>query len=305
VTDHTGLPADALPDIEGSAATAKKVFVVHGRDIRARDGVFDFLRSLSLQPVEWHEAVEATGKSAPFIGDIVLAGLGLAHSVVVLFTPDEVSYLRRELQHGDSDPDGQPAMHSRPNVLFEAGMAMALFPDRTVLVEFGEVRLFTDVSGRHTIRLSNDEGSRHSLAHRLEVAGAAVKWSGAWRIAGDLTPPTPVGHGMRLGHRVPAVTRGTQPILSATLRRDSKGHKVDIHNRSDEAVFNVNLELPEDAQGFVAGQQLPITKLPAGQTVTVVAVAAMQMASHFEAVIIGQLSDGTSIRNDVFFNTMG
>jgi hypothetical protein len=73
--------------------------------------------------------VEATGKSARFIGDIVVTGLGSAHSVIVLFTPDEASYLRRELQNGVSDPDVQPAMRSRPNVLFERRAWVIAFAD--------------------------------------------------------------------------------------------------------------------------------------------------------------------------------
>jgi len=46
-------------------SAGNKVFVVHGRDLRLRDGMFTFLRSISLDPIEWIEAVAMTGKSAP------------------------------------------------------------------------------------------------------------------------------------------------------------------------------------------------------------------------------------------------
>jgi hypothetical protein len=36
------------------------VFVVHGRDIAARDAVFAFLRSLALKPLEWTQALKLT-----------------------------------------------------------------------------------------------------------------------------------------------------------------------------------------------------------------------------------------------------
>ena len=41
---------------------ARKVFVVHGRNLAARDALFEFLRAVDLHPVEWSEAVQLTGK---------------------------------------------------------------------------------------------------------------------------------------------------------------------------------------------------------------------------------------------------
>lgn len=62
----------------------------------------------------------------------------------------------------------------RPNVLFEAGMALGKYPERTVLISIGSYRKFTDIDGRHLIRLSNSLASRQALAGRLRVAGCAV-----------------------------------------------------------------------------------------------------------------------------------
>ncbi len=49
----------------------KTVFVVHGRNMAAREAMFTFLRSIGLKPLEWHQAVSLTGTGAPYIGQIL------------------------------------------------------------------------------------------------------------------------------------------------------------------------------------------------------------------------------------------
>ena len=166
---------------------AKEVFVVHGRNDGARKALFDFLRAIGLKPVEWSEAVRATGKASPYIGEILDAAFSRAHAVVVLFTPDDEARLREQFRI-DSDllHETQLTGQARPNVLFEAGMAMARSQDRTVLVELGDLRPFSDVAGRHAIRLDNSSQRRQDLAQRLEAAGCPVNLQGTdWHTAGD------------------------------------------------------------------------------------------------------------------------
>ena len=182
----------ALRSIPGSAASLqngdkKKVFVVHGRNSAARDAIFSFLRSMSLQPIEWSEAVKFTGKTSPFIGDILDAAFGKAQAVVVLMTPDDVAYLNQRFVSNDDPPyESNPTPQARPNVLFEAGMAMGRYPDRTILVELGSVRPFSDIGGRHVVRINNTSQRRHDLADRLIAAGCDVNISGRdWHSEGD------------------------------------------------------------------------------------------------------------------------
>ena len=48
----------------------RAVFVIHGRNLAARDAMFDFLRSLGLVPIEWSQAVRATGRPSPYVGEV-------------------------------------------------------------------------------------------------------------------------------------------------------------------------------------------------------------------------------------------
>ena len=71
-------------------------------------------------------------------------------------------------------------------MLFEAGMAMARDQDRTVLVELGQLRPFSDIAGRYAIRLDDTTQRRQELAQRLQVAKCPVKLVGTdWHTAGD------------------------------------------------------------------------------------------------------------------------
>lgn len=166
---------------------ASIILVVHGRNERARTALFQFLRSLHLKPLEWSQAVRATGKPAPYIGEVLDAAFSMAQAVVVLMTPDDFAYLRDGLRQAKEPPhETEPTLQARPNVLFEAGMAMGRHPDRTILIELGELRPFSDVGGRHTIRINNTTQKRQDLTDRLEIAGCPIDITGRdWHTAGD------------------------------------------------------------------------------------------------------------------------
>ena len=111
--------------------------------------MFSFLRSVKLHPIEWSEAIRLTAKTNPFVGEVLDAAFSHARAVLVLMTPDETTRLLPEfVRENDPSHEREPGMQPRPNVLFEAGMAMGRSPDRTVLVQLGETRLFSDIAGR-------------------------------------------------------------------------------------------------------------------------------------------------------------
>lgn len=172
-------------NIESSGA----VFVVHGRDLKLKDSLFSFLRSIGLRPLEWTEAILATGKTAPYIGEILDKAFETAQAIIVLFTPDDEARLRQEYWT-EVEPIHETNLtpQARPNVIFEAGMAMGRDPDRTILIEIGNLRPFSDLGGRHVIRLDNSTQRRQEVAQRLMAAKCPVILSGTdWHLAGNFS----------------------------------------------------------------------------------------------------------------------
>ena len=169
------------------APNNKKVFVIHGRNEKLRKSMFRFLRALGLEPIEWTQAIALTGKSSPYIGEIIDAGLNEAQAALVLLSGDDEAKLKKEyLKGNDPEYEKQLTPQARPNVLFEAGMAMGKYPERTIQVQVGNVRKWTDVDGRHITRLNNNPDKKHELAVKLKTAGCIVDFSGAdWMKEGD------------------------------------------------------------------------------------------------------------------------
>jgi predicted nucleotide-binding protein len=198
--------------------SSRDVFVIHGRDERLRSGIFEFLRSLGLNPMEWAHAVELTGKGAPYVGEILDAAFSHAQAVVVLFSPDDLAELRPELR-GPKEPEYETTLtpQARPNVLFEAGMAMAHNPERTIMVEIGDLRPFSDVGGRHIVRMDNTAKKRNELATRLKTAGCPVNLAGTdWQTTGDLRAPEPNTRTRSVRDNVPGLSAEAQQLLFAS-----------------------------------------------------------------------------------------
>lgn len=180
------------------APDPKKVFVVHGRNQLARKALFDFLRSIGLQPLEWSQALSTSGTGTPFIGEVLDSAFSQVRAVVVLLTGDDLAMLAPFFQEPD-DPDSEkrPTPQARANVLFEAGMAFGRHPSETILVQLGALRPFSDIAGRHVVRLNNSVASRQDLANRLKSAGCSIELNGLdWHSTGDfdgsLSPTRPV-----------------------------------------------------------------------------------------------------------------
>jgi predicted nucleotide-binding protein len=147
------------------------IFVVHGRDIQLRDDMYAFLRALGLNPIEWDHAIKAaSGGANPIVGNIIDSAMQKAQGIMVLLSPDEDAKLKnkfsneRDKKYGVNKLDGQP----RPNVIFEAGLALGAHSDKTILVQVGDIREISDIAGKHMVNLTDTPQSRKALAQRLK-----------------------------------------------------------------------------------------------------------------------------------------
>jgi predicted nucleotide-binding protein len=175
--------------VRPSKKRADSVFVVHGRDAKARKELSIFLRSLHVDVIEWNKALTLTKKGSPYIGEVIDAGFDHAQAIVVLLTPDDQAKLRDDFIRS-SDPAFERKLMGQPrqNVLFEAGMAFGKYKETTILVQVGKVRPMSDVSGIHIVHLTGSASSRRQLIGKLKTTGVRVDDSGEdWLTDGDFS----------------------------------------------------------------------------------------------------------------------
>ena len=280
----------------------KKVFVVHGRDKAVRRSMFAFLRALDLEPLEWSQAVGSTGKGAPYIGEVLDAAFASAQAVLVLLTPEDEVKLTSDLCSAEDPADEREfRLQARPNVLFEAGMAFGRNPDRTVLVEVGPVKRFSDVAWRHTIRITNDARKRHEVVNRLVTAGCAVETSGTdWLSEGDFSvkrPSAPVSlPNLQASAADPQHARRSGVAEGAAMNTEvdvyMTGDRIYIDNVGDVPVYNVQLEFHlrerQKRSPLVQGdvdEKLPVRELGPHDRCPLVAALSSDCAPPFDVTV--------------------
>ena len=139
--------------------------------------------------------------------------------MIALFTPDEMTQLRGDLPlRSPSDkPYDLGRVQARPNVIFEAGMALGMDESKTILVTLGaDVALFSDTDGRHCVRLDNTAHSRQALRLRLEHRGCHVEAGTDWLSAGDFEGCIAGGSGAPVAP-APAPTTPATPAHGAPV----------------------------------------------------------------------------------------
>lgn len=167
----------------------RKVFVIHGRNLDARKEMGTYLLSMGLEPINFGD-LRASLKGTPTIKEIVMEGMRRAHGVVALFTADEYAELHPDLREDGESGESIARWQSRPNVIFETGIAFGQNPDNVVLVKLGRVALFTDLAGIHVVSPTNQiKGDRSTLRKILKAMGCAVNDSDDWHDHGDFEGP--------------------------------------------------------------------------------------------------------------------
>lgn len=179
-------------DQEPAPKDPRRIFLVHGRNDRAKTAMTQFLRALDLLVVGWDEAREQAQKTgrtgSPDTLSIVEAGMDLAAGVLVLFTPDDEARLNPHFQHPtDPEDDRQVTGQARQNVILEAGMAWSRDKSKVVLARLGRVRGISDISGINFVNIRNDLSARTDLAKALRGLGLAVdlEHPDRWSTDGD------------------------------------------------------------------------------------------------------------------------
>ena len=201
-------------------------------------------------------------------------------------TPDDIAQLRSEYASGPGDPELTPTPQARPNVLLEAGMALGLHRDRTIIVELGTLRGLSDLAGRHTVRIDNTPEKRSELANRLKNAGCDVDTSGShWFSAGDFTAPKVLSGPM--GRRLPSTSKkkSKNHLDARYFHRTSGSDRITLQNVGSEDVFDLTSPNADTFHGKLWG--FPIQRLPAGKSVNLMATQAMGAPNTFDLIING------------------
>ena len=180
-----------------SAKPARKkdnsVFVIGGRDTALTESMYALLSALGCKPVEFHQAVRrARGKSNnPFIGQVLEDVFGQMDALVVIFSPDDDAKLKDQfLKPSETNIEGRLRGQARPNVIFEAGMAMGAHPEKTIKVQVGEMKGFSDIAGRHMVHLGDSYASRSDFAQRLGKLCKIDMTGSRWTEVGSFVPAT-------------------------------------------------------------------------------------------------------------------
>ena len=254
------------------------VFVVHGRDARARDALWSFLERLGLHPLDWNEMVRRTGQGTPYTGHVIEVGFSMAAACVVLMTPDDEARLHADLLEPE-DPDHERALtcQPRPNVTFEAGRAFGTHPDRTILVEVGALRPVSDLAGLNVVRIGGTKGPLMALADRLEGAGCPVDRSAPdvfdparfaelptrARVARSADGPIPTGPRVGRILSTPGTGRKATPKLSVKLWDRGGDRLLELVNRGSSELVNIQWAFVEEAPNwFIMNDALPAYPIP-------------------------------------------
>lgn len=145
----------------------RKVFIVHGHDDAAKEGVARFLEKIGFEAVILHECPNK-GRTIITKFREEAEDIGFA---VVLMTPDD---------HGGK-VGCETSPRARQNVVFELGFFIGMLgPARVAALVKGELEKPSDFDG--VVYISLDNGTwKMALGQELQAAGYEIDWNQVMR----------------------------------------------------------------------------------------------------------------------------
>jgi hypothetical protein len=148
--------------------SSNKVFIVHGHDEAALQGLARFLEKLGLEAIVLKEQPDQ-GRTIIEKFEASASDVGYA---VVLLTPDDVGSARSDLQQN---------IRARQNTLFELGyFAAKLGRGRVCLLRKGDVEIPSDLFGIVYTTLDASDGWKMNLMRELKAAGLEFDSNRMW-----------------------------------------------------------------------------------------------------------------------------
>ncbi len=140
-----------------SPKDTKKVFIVHGHDVGARESVARFIGDIGLKPIILHEQANQ--------GQTIIEKIEKYKDVgfaVVLLTPDDVL----------TDKNSNRVLRARQNVMLELGYFWGhLGRERVCALKKGGVEIPSDYDGVVWVLLDENDGWKIQLIKELKAVG--------------------------------------------------------------------------------------------------------------------------------------
>jgi predicted nucleotide-binding protein len=146
------------------AVYSRRIFIVHGHDLYARDSLVDVLRRLDFEPIV---LADEPSKSLTIIEKLEKNTSAIGFSFII-YTPDDVGRSKAETDRP----------RARQNVIFEHGLLIGLIGrERTCALLIGEIEEPSDVRGMVYEQVNDVKSDALKIARVLKQAGYAVNAS--------------------------------------------------------------------------------------------------------------------------------
>jgi len=153
-----------------------KVFVVHGRDLGAKEEVARFLEKLGLSTV----VIAERGRGTETLVESIERGASAADFAVVVLTPDDLGIAKKNFDGAKTDAAKVALLkpRARQNVVFELGYLMGVLGRaRVCALRKGGLELFSELSDMHGVfcpEMDVGGGWKNKIAQALKIAGFDV-----------------------------------------------------------------------------------------------------------------------------------